>query len=254
MQELDRWSGVLTFAGILVVWECLSQWGMISALAVPAPSAIARAIVSGVVSGDFNEPVLTTARQFVVGFAIAVALGIPSGFALGRWPVLYAAFEPVVEFLRPMPVAGVLPIALFIFGYRDLTAYAVIAFGAGWIVLLHSMDGIRGVDPVLVDTARTFRTSNPRVFFMVVLPAASPHIFTGLRVAIGIALTLAVVVEMIAGFGGLGTYIGLTQGAVQVTDTYAGIVMIGLLGFFIIRLFLLIEWQLMAWHRGASRR
>src|SRR6185437_13383964 len=101
-----------------------------------------------------------------------------------------AALEPLIEFLRPMPVAGVLPIVLFFLGYRDATAYAIVAFGAGWIILLHAMDGVRGVDPVLIDTGRVFRISTPRMFRRIVLPAAAPEVFTGLRVALGISLTL----------------------------------------------------------------
>jgi len=85
--------------------------------------------------GDFNEPVLTTLRQVVVGYAVAVVIAIPCGLALGRWAWAHAAFEPLIEFLRPMPVAGILPVVLFFLGYHDATAYAVIAFGAGWIVL-----------------------------------------------------------------------------------------------------------------------
>jgi ABC-type nitrate/sulfonate/bicarbonate transport system permease component len=254
MRALDRWSGVIFLFGLFAAWECLARFGLVSPQALPAPSAIARATLITLATGEFNEPVLTTLRQFIVGYAIAVVIAIPCGLALGRWAWAHAAFEPLIEFLRPMPVAGILPVVLFFLGYHDATAYAVIAFGAGWIVLLHAMDGIHGVDPVLVDTARVFRISTTRLFCMIVLPAAMPHIFTGLRVALGIALTLAVVVEMIAGFGGLGTYIGIAQGAVQVINTYSGIVMIGLLGYLLIRLFQAIEGRLMAWHRGATRR
>ena len=205
-------------------------------------------------AGNFNEPALTTLRQFGVGYAIAIGAGIPLGFALGRWAGLHAALEPLIEFLRPMPVAGVLPIVLFFLGYRDATAYAVIGLGAGWIVLLHAMDGVRSVDPVLIETGRVFRVTAVRMFCRIVLPAATPQIFTGLRVALGISLTLAVVVEMIAGFGGLGTYMNIAQGAAQAVDAYAGLVMIGLLGYLLIRLFQAVEHWLMRWHVGFTRQ
>src|SRR5262249_52123497 len=162
----------------------------------------------------------------IIGYAISIVIGIPFGLILGRWAWVHATFRPLIEFLRPMPVAGILPVVLFFFGYHDATAYAVIAIGAGWIVLLHALDGISGIDPILIETARLFRVSTVRMFCRVALPAAMPHIFTGLRVALGIALTLAIVVEMIAGFGGLGTYISVAQGAVQVVNSYSGIIMI----------------------------
>jgi ABC-type nitrate/sulfonate/bicarbonate transport system permease component len=254
MRLVERGAGMLVLAFLLVIWEALSRAGAISPDHIPAPSSIGATVIREVLDGELGADVLSTTRRFVVGYLLAAMIGIPLGFAFGRWATLYAALEPIIEFLRPMPVVAVLPIALFVLGLGDNMAYAVIAFGAGWIILLHAMDGIRGVDPVLVDTGRTFRVSGPRLFWTVIVPAAAPHAFTGLRVSLAISLILAVVIELIVGLGGLGAYIGLSQGALRVPETYAGIVLVGTLGYVLGRVFLAIEERLMAWHRGFTGR
>lgn len=255
MRPLERLSGALVLAALLAMWEALSRAGAVSPDQIPAPSTVAAAIIEETLAGRVGADVLSTTRRFLVGYALAAAFGIPLGFALGRWAKLHAALDPLIEFLRPMPVVAVLPIALFVLGLGDAMAYSVIAFGAGWIILLHAMDGVRGVDPVLVDTGRTFGVSGPRLFCTVIVPAAAPHTFTGLRVSFAIALILTVVIELIVGFGGgLGTYIGLAQGALRVPETYAGIALVGALGYAFGRFFLAIEGRLMAWHRGFTGR
>ncbi len=169
--------------------------------------------------------------------------------------MLYAALEPVIEFLRPMPVIAVLPLAVLMLGLGDGMAYAVIAFGSGWVVLLHAMDAIRSIDPVLIDTGRTFQVSRTRQFLTIILPAAAPQTFTGLRVGLGNAVIVTVVVELISGFGGgLGDYIGEEQGALRTPEAYAGIVLIGLLGYGMGQLFLLAEARVLGWHRRQMMR
>lgn len=254
MQRLDQWSGVLTLLAILTIWEVLSRAGVLPPNILPASSDIVTTSASAIVTGDLAEPIITTARQFSVGFLLAIVVGIPCGYALGRWETLRAAFEPLIEFLRPLPVVAILPIALYLLGYGDAMAYSVIAFGAGWIVLLHAMDGIRGVDPVLVDTGRTFGISPLRQFITILVPAAAPMTFTGLRIAAGLALMLTIVVELVTGFGGLGTYIGFAQGTMQIAQNYAGLLFIGLIGFVLAKIFHMIENRLMSWHRGFTGR
>lgn len=152
-----------------------------------------------------------------------------------------------------MPVVAILPIAMFVLGLGHTMAIAVIAFGSGWISLLYTMDGVRGVDPTLVDTGRTFGIRGARMFWSIVLPAASPQIVTGLRVSLAISLILAIVIELIVGFGGLGSFIGISQGAVRIPDTYAGIVLVGALGYLLNQAFRLVEGKIMAWHRGYTK-
>lgn len=247
-------SRVLGFAVLLLIfaaWEMSGRLGLITSEQLPVPTSILAGGWSESLSGDLQEQALLTLRHLAVGFAIAAIVAIPLGFALGRFRLLYAALEPVVEFLRPMPVIAILPIAVLFLGLGNPMIYAVIAFGSGWIILLHAMDGARGVDPILLDTGRTFQVSRLRRFFTILLPAAAPQIFTGLRIGLGIAVIVTVVVELMSGFaGGLGNYIGELQGALRTPEAYAAIVVIAAMGFFLGQIFSLLEYYLMAWHRG----
>jgi ABC-type nitrate/sulfonate/bicarbonate transport system permease component len=253
--RIDRLSGIAVLIAMVVLWELLAASGLLSANQVPGPSEIGTALWREFDEGELARQVLVTARRILIGYLLAVALGVPLGFALGRWRALHAAFEPLIEFARPMPVVAILPIAIFVLGLGDLMACSVIAFASGWIVLLHAMDGIRSVDPVLLDTGRVFRVSGWRQFVTILLPAAAPHTFTGLRVALGIAVIVTVVIELISGFGGgLGAYIGLQQAALALPEAYAGIVLTGIVGYAIGQGFLTLERRLMAWHHGYTAR
>jgi ABC-type nitrate/sulfonate/bicarbonate transport system permease component len=251
----QRFSGALFLTGLLVAWETIARLGVVTPDQLPAPSAIVRAMVTEIFHGDLAIEFLRTTRRLLVGYAIAAILGTLAGFGLGRWRLLYAAAEPMIEFLRPLPVIAVLPVAVLMFGLGDGMAYSVIAFGSGWVVLLHAMDGVRGIDPILVDTGRTFQVSGWRQFSTIILPAAAPQTFTGLRVALGNAVIVTVVVELVSGFGGgLGDYIGEEQGALRTPEAYAGIVLVAVLGYGVGKLFGLFEGNLLRWHRRMMGR
>src|SRR4051812_13844475 len=104
--------GWIVLLGSLLLWETLSRHGVLSPNQVPSPTQIVVAGYDEIMSGDLPEQMLLTARHLIVGFVIAAFVAVPVGFSLGRMPLLHAAFEPVIEFLRPMPVIAVLPIAV----------------------------------------------------------------------------------------------------------------------------------------------
>jgi len=251
MKRLSGLLGLAVFLAIIGIWEAAARLGLVTPEQLPAPSSIIYALVSEFRDGNLAVEVGRTARRLTLAFVIAGVVCIPAGFALGRWELLHAAFRPLIEFLRPMPVIAILPIAVFLFGLGDGMVVSVIAFASGWVVLLHAMDGIRSVDPILIDTGTTFQISGPRQFFTIVVPAAAPHVFTGLRLGLGTAVIVTVVVEFASGFGGgLGNYIDVSQGALRIPETYAGVGLIGLLGYLIGQVFLFAEHRLMAWHHG----
>jgi ABC-type nitrate/sulfonate/bicarbonate transport system permease component len=120
-------------------------------------------------------------------------------------------------------------------------------------VLVNTIDGVRGVDPVLVRTARTFGLTPWQTAWKVILPAAAPFIMTGLRIAMAIALILTVISEMIGATSGIGYFILESQRTLHVTRMYAGILVLALTGYAINRVFLLLDERIMAWHKGLTR-
>ncbi len=255
MSTAGRFIGLVCLLALIALWEMMARWGFFTPQQLPAPSAIAVGGWREILSGDLPEQALLTARHLFVGFGLAAVIGIPVGFMLGRSRLFYAALQPMIEFLRPMPVIAILPIAVLILGLGDKMIYSVIAFGSGWIILLHAMDGARGIDPVLIETGRTFRVPRFRQFVTIILPAAAPQTFTGLKVGLGIAVIVTAVVELVSGFaGGLGDYISQLEGAMRAPEAYAGIVIIALLGYGLGQMLLGLEYKFMAWHRGFTGR
>lgn len=247
--------GLIVLFALIALWEVATRTGLVSPNAVPAASSVAQAGMMELLHGDLGKDALVTIRRVLLGFAWACVVAIPLGILLGRSKILLAALGPLFEFLRPMPVVAVLPILIFFLGLGDRMSLTMIGIGSGWYILFNTIDGIRGVDPVLGETGRTFQVSRLRQLWTIYLPAAAPQIFTGLRLALGIAVIIAVLVEMASGFGGgLGSYIATNGGSFRLAEAYAGICMVALIGYVVARLFLLIEQRVMRWHIQAGAR
>jgi len=247
--------GLVVLFALLALWEITTRTGIVSPNAVPAASDVAYSGMMELWYGDLGKDALVTVRRVMLGFGWASIVALPLGIALGRSKILLAALGPLFEFLRPMPVVAVLPILIFFLGLGDRMSLTMIGIGSGWYILFNTIDGIRGVDPVLGETGRTFQVSRLRQLWTIYLPAAAPQIFTGLRLALGIAVIIAVLVEMASGFGGgLGSYISTNGGSFRLAEAYAGICMVALIGYAAARLFLLVEQRIMRWHIQARAR
>jgi ABC-type nitrate/sulfonate/bicarbonate transport system permease component len=153
---------------------------------------------------------------------------------------------------KPVPPPAIVPVAMVLFGIGDGMKVFVIFMSCSFPILVNTIDGVRAVDPVLIRTARTFGHSGATILGKVVLPAASPFIMTGLRIALAIALILVVISEMIGATAGIGYFILAAQRTFEVPRMYAGMLALALLGFVLNRCFLLVDARLMAWHRRLS--
>jgi ABC-type nitrate/sulfonate/bicarbonate transport system permease component len=239
---------VVTIGALLAIW----QW---AALMHPAPYLPALQNVAGgylrLWHGDlFYSAIVPSMTRLAIGFAIAVAAGCVVGIALGYLRALDPWTRPVLEYMRVIPAVAVLPAALLLFGPTDVMRVFVIAFGSVFPVLLAAIDGARRVDPVLLDVARVNGLPIPARLFRVILPAALPSIFAGVRIALSIALVMMVISELIAADDGLGFYILRNQRLFQTANVYAGVLTIGTIGLALTLALLAVEKHVLAWHRG----
>jgi ABC-type nitrate/sulfonate/bicarbonate transport system permease component len=185
------------------------------------------------------------------GFAIAVVLGVAGGVLLGRSPVLRRVATPVVEFLRAIPPPALIPFAILVLGVDDDAKIFLIAVVCVWPVLLNAVDGVAGVEPALMETSRCYRISRADELRHVVLPAAAPQIFAGMRTSLSLALILMVISEMVASDNGIGYFVLQAQRTFAITEMWSGIILLGLLGYVLNAVFTLVERRVLAWHRGA---
>lgn len=194
---------------------------------------------------------LPSLGRFTAGYLIAVAGGIGLGTLIGLAPRLRRASQPVVEFLRSIPPPLMLPFALVVLGIGNDSKIGVIALGSVWPVLLNTIDGVRGVDPLMLDMARSFGIDRRTQVTRVMLPAASPKIAVGMRTALSVALILMIISEMQGSTNGLGFQVLSAQRSFDTAGTYAGVIVIGVVGLVVNLGFILAESRIMRWHRGA---
>ncbi len=198
-----------------------------------------------------GSDVLPSLRRLGLGYAIAVVVAVAIGLPLGLSPMLRRATSPLVEFLRAVPPPALLPFAIVVLGVGDSGKVFLIAFVCIWPVLLNTIDGVTGIDPTLNDTARVYGVGGRQRLLQIVLPAASPQIFAGMRTSLSLALILMVISEMVASTNGIGFFVLQSQRSFAIPEMWSGILLLGLLGYLLNVIFLLVERRVLAWHRGA---
>ncbi|GAA2588064.1 ABC transporter permease [Actinomadura fulvescens] len=190
-------------------------------------------------------------RMFT-GWVVAGVLGIILGVALGRSQRVSDYLDPLLQFGRAMPPPALVPFFISVFKIGTQMQLATIIFGVIWPVLLNSIDGARSADRVKLDTALVFGMSRWMVLRYVILPAAAPKIFAGLRLSLSLSLILMVLSELVGSTNGIGYQLLRAQRDFDVPQMWAGIVLLGVLGLVLNALFVLVERRVLAWHRGSQ--
>lgn len=244
---LSRIVGLASLVAVLLLWEFAARYRLVNPVLMPPPSAIAAALQDMIANGEVLRPLLHTVYLFIIGYAIACVLGIAIGLWMGCSRFVDGLLEPLVELLRPIPKSALVP-ALFLFlGIGMKTMVTIVVFASLFPVLINTYQGVRGIDPVLLDTARTFRCGRWRTVWSVVLPAALPAILTGMKVALSLGIVLAILAEMLAGVSGLGFVILDAQRSFQTQQMYAWIVILAAFGAGLSLLFDKIELLTVPW-------
>lgn len=207
----------------------------------PSLQTIVETIRTELLGSKFTDTPLPSLGRFVAGFLIAATLGIVVGALIGLSPVLRAAVEPIVQFLRSLPPPVLLPIAMLLFGLGTTMNIAIIVLGSVWATLLSTIDGVSAVDGQLRDVARSYRLTWWQYISRVVLPSAGPQIFAGLRTTLQLSIILIVVDEMMGSTNGIGYYLLNSQQVFQVPQTWAATLVLGGIGYLTNLVFLQVE-------------
>jgi len=200
---------------------------------------------------QFGEHVVPSLVRILAGFAIGSLIGVALGIPLGLSTRGRRAAMPHIEYWRAMPPPALLPISVLLaHSIGDRQKIAFIAFFCIFPVLLNTIAGIRGIDPTLVDTARSYGIPRRERIRRIVLPAAFPQIMAGLRVSLALAVIMMVLTEYFSSTNGVGYVLLISKNTFQLVPMWAAIVLIGVLGYLINFVFLLVERRVLAWHRG----
>lgn len=252
-----RW-GVLLALG--VVWQLISV--TVDSVFLPRMTDIVLRTYENWLSGPWQSLFLTpevgseiapSVARMLAGWGIAVVAGIGLGTLIGLVREIADYVDPIVHFLRAIPPPALIPLFMVVLGIGDTMKVALIAVGVVFPILLNTIDGVRSIDRVQLDTGRVYGIGVRRRLTRVVLPSAMPKIFAGLRVSLSIALILMVISEMVAATDGIGFGILNAQRSFRVLDMWAGILVLGVLGYILNAALLKIEGRVLAWHRGARQ-
>src|SRR5688572_6084110 len=222
--------GLAFIAFWIAALEVAARAGWVNRIFSPFPSEIAARIGRVIGSPAFPDALGSTIGLLAAGYALACAAGILLGLAMGYHRPTYALLEPTLELLRPIPKPALLPPLILLLGLGAEMKIAIIFLGALFPVLINTIQGVRTVEPVLIDVARTFRRGSLGTVFRVILPASLPLILSGMRVSLGLGLILVILAEMLTGSQGLGAQLVDAQRAFRVQEMYAWTVVLAALG------------------------
>lgn len=194
-----------------------------------------------------SDVVPSLVRMFA-GFGIAVVLGVGLGVLFGRMPLLHRAFNPALQFCRALPATALIPVSIALMGIASTPKISLIVFATVFPIMLNTIDGVRSVDQELEDVCRSYRMSRFQRVWHVQLPAASPQIIAGMRVAMSIAFVMMVITELVAATNGIGYVTLQAQQSFQVPLMWSGMLLLGLLGVVFNGAFVVVERRLLRWY------
>lgn len=243
-----RASGPGLVLALLLLWELSARLGWVQSRNWPPFSEVLLALARGLRSGQLAGPLASTLGLALAGYFAGCLAGVAAGVALGLVPWLERFCKPVVETLRPIPIAAVVPPLILFLGVGTALKVFTVAFSAFFPVLLNTLAGVRDGSAVLRQVGRTLRLTRLQQLVAIVLPGALPALFAGLRTSLALALVVAVVAEMVAGAGGIGYFILQSQYALQAAAMYAAVICLSLAGYALNRLVLAAERAALPWH------
>jgi ABC-type nitrate/sulfonate/bicarbonate transport system permease component len=248
-----RWVGngleVAVPLAVLVIWGVTSAGS--TSFYFPPLTEILTAFADNWLFERIGSDAVPSLLRMGAGLLIAIAIAVSAGLVLGMSRRARIATAPVIEFLRAIPPPALLPFAILVIGVGNGMKVAIIAFVCIWPILLNVIDGVTGIDPTLRETAQAYRIGRRDYIRSVLVPAASPQIFAGLRVSLSLALIMMVVSEMVASTNGIGYFVLQAQRTFAIPEMWSGIILLGILGYGLNAIFTLLERRVLGWHRGA---
>jgi ABC-type nitrate/sulfonate/bicarbonate transport system permease component len=249
------WRPAFGLGGLLLLallWQLVSV--LLKSTVFPSFVTSLRGAGEIVTSSVLTVDIFPSIERTLLGFVLSSVVGVTTGVLIGRSATAREYTSAVIDFARSLPTPLLVPAAMVVFGLNGRMVVAVIVTAATWPVLINTINGTANIDPTMIDTAHAYGLSGRRLFLRIVLPAASPQIFAGLRVALSISLVVMVVAEMLGGGSGIGYFIVNAEQSFNIKGSYGGVIVLGVIGWLFDTAFLVFERRLLAWQRATSGR
>ncbi|WP_075721950.1 ABC transporter permease [Roseburia sp. 499] len=240
--------GVIIPVGLLLLWQVASLAGLLNPSILPSPSKLFAVLVEMGNEGTLLKHITMSLKRVGIGYVVGASFGVILGVILGLSPLVKRFLSVMLEILRPVPILAWVPVLIVFCGIGETSKVIAIAIGSFWSVLLNTTDGVRNVDIKYKEVAEIFTKNKKDTVVSVILPAALPSIFTGLRIGIGSAWLSVIGSEMIASSSGLGYFITYNREMMRPDKVYVGVFTIGIIGWLINILIRKIENRLLKWN------
>jgi NitT/TauT family transport system permease protein len=234
---------------VLVAWEVLVRATLLDARFFPAPTSIVGTFWTMIRSGELLNAVTVSLARIFAGFLMG---GIPAlllGLVLGLSRMVRAFANPIIFALYPVPKVAILPLVMLIFGLGEMSKYVVIAIAVFFLVLVNTTAGVVQIDRIYFDVATNFNASRRDFYLNVVLRGALPPIFTGLKLAMGVALIVLVTAEFVGARTGIGVIIYESWQVFAIERLFVGLVVVSFLGYTLSLLLNELEGFAIPWQR-----
>jgi len=237
---------------IIALWELVSRSGLVASYLLPAPTVVLRTLTSLLVSGELLPHIAISLMRSLAGFAIGSTLGILLGIAIGWSRFVEDVTDVPIQVLRSTPKSALIPLIIVWLGLGEPSKIFIVSLPSLFLTLINTIAGVKSVDILLIKAARSLGAKDRHILWGVIVPAAAPMIFAGLRLGVVVSLVLLMMAEMVAADRGLGFFIQDAQRLFLTDRMFAGIVVIALLGFVFDRIVLRVEGTLLVWHKGKT--
>ena len=244
---IDSSVGIVLF---LALWEALPQLGVVNPGYLSPPSAVLGAVLDLASSGDLLKHLQASLLRSFAGLLLAIACGVSLGLVMGWFARVESVLDPLLQFFRQTSALALFPVFILFLGIGELSKIAIIFWASFWPILLSTISGVKQVDGLLINSALSMGANRWFLFTKIVLPAASPSIFTGIRLAGAYCITALVAAEMIGAHSGLGFLTLNSQEVFQIPSMYAGILLLAVVGLLLNFLLTLLERRFTYWRRG----
>ena len=244
---IDSSVGIVLF---LALWEALPQLGVVNPGYLSPPSAVLGAVLDLASSGDLLKHLQASLLRSFAGLLLAIACGVSLGLVMGWFARVESVLDPLLQFFRQTSALALFPVFILFLGIGELSKIAIIFWASFWPILLSTISGVKQVDGLLINSALSMGANRWFLFTKIVLPAASPSIFTGIRLAGAYCITALVAAEMIGAHSGLGFLTLNSQEVFQIPSMYAGILLLAVVGLLLNFLLALLERRFTYWRRG----
>lgn len=246
---------VLHFVGLpailVLVWWFTTRDG--SSFFVPQPGPLVEAFREVWLGDGFVRDVVPSVRRLLGALAISIVAGVGLGVLIGSVPWARHLLTPVLEFIRAVPSTIIIPVLLILIGINDSMKITLIVLGCVFPLLLNTVKGVASIDEVQVNTGRVYGLTGWNRMRYLVLPAASPQIFAGIRQSMAVGLVLMVTSEMFASTDGIGYATINFQNRIEIPEMWSGIVLLGLIGVALSVLFQIVQSRVLGWYEGLKR-